>query len=536
MAKKIKNIVFIMIMLLLLIPAIQGIFHIFSVRALEGDFIPAPRPTLTIKSWLNMDFQNAFEPYLEENVGFHNDLVRLHNQLDYSLYSKLNAEGVVIGKDGQLYEKDYIRAYLGRDFVGYQIIDRKARRLKFLQEHLKNEFDIDMVIILEPGKASIYPEYIPDRFDVKNRTSTNYQAYIEKFEEYEVKYVNLNSYFMDIKHKLEYPVFTKNGIHWSIYAMTFAADTMLKYIESIRRIEMPGVYIDSWVRTDQPQRTDNDVSRTLNLICEPPMDTTAYPEYRFEENDTKEKPMVLVIGDSFYWNFFNTRIPKHLFNNEAFWYFYKQVFPDSYDKPLSVSDLDLQAEIEKQDVVILTVTERFQFNFDWGFIDDLYMIYAPPSPYDKIYTIQNDIVKYDQWFNNIILKARKRGLSLENMLYTDVLYTLEMNNPLAYFSLFGADHYIKAIQNDPNWLTMIRGQAKDKGISLEQNIRENADFMLQEYHPEAYKKYYALQSTINGIKGDSAWLSQVREKAKKYYIPLEEMMLIDAEYLYKLEK
>jgi len=536
MAQKLKYIAFVTIITLLALPALQGSFKLFISQPLQGDFVPVTKPELSLGSWFEMKYQHAFEPYLEENIGFHNDFVRLNNQLDFSLFSKPNAEGVVVGKDRQLFEADYIRAWLGKDFVGYDIIDRKARRIKFLQEHLKSEFDIDLLIILEPGKASVYPEYIPDRFDKEKRTTSNYEAYLEKFDEYQVRYMDLNEYFIDIQDELTYPVFTRNGIHWSIYAMTYAADTMLKYIEDTRKIEMPGVKIDNWVVTDQPQKTDNDVSKTLNLIWEPKMDTTAYPEYQFEENSGKEKPMVLVIGDSFYWNFFNTRIPKYLFNNEAFWYFYKKVYPDSYTEPLGVSDLDLQVEIEKHDVVILTVTERFQFNFDWGFIDDLYRIYVPLSPYDKVYTIQNDIVQYSEWFNAIIHKAQLKNLPLENMLSMDALYTLEMSDPLAYFSLFGPDHYINAISNDPHWLDAETEKAKAEGKAIDDILPSIAEGYFKYRQPEASKKYYSVQAIIYNIRNDSNWLEQVQLKADKYYIPLEEMLLIDAEYIYNLEK
>ena len=536
MAKKIKYIAFIFIITLLALPALQGAFKLFTRPALHGDFIPVVKPELSLGSWFEMKYQNDFEPYLEENIGFHSDLVRLNNQLDFSLFSKPNAEGVVVGKDRQLYEEDYIRAWLGKDFVGYNIVDRKARRIKFLQEHLKREFDIDLIIILEPGKASVYPEYIPDHYNQEEKSTSNYQAYLHKFDQYQVRYMDLNKYFMDNQDQLAYPVFTRNGIHWSIYAMTYAADKMLKYIENIREIELPGVKIDNWIVTDQPQKTDNDVSKTLNLIWEPKMDTTAYPEYEFAENAGKEKPMVLVIGDSFYWNFFNTRIPKHLFNNEAFWYFYKKVYPESYTEPISVSDLDLQVEIEKQDVIILTVTERFQFNFDWGFIDDLYRVYTPLSPYENVYSIQNDIVKFSEWFNAIIHKAQLKKISLESMLYMDALYTFEISDPLAYFSLFGPDHYKNAISNDSEWLKAETEKAKAENKSISDILPIIAESYFKYHQPEASKKYYAVQAIIDNIKNDSLWLEHVQLKADKYYIPLEEMLLIDAEYMYNLDK
>jgi hypothetical protein len=535
MGEKLKYIAFALMVILLAIPSLEGYFDMVPSRELQGDFTASSRPSFTLSSWFSMKYQNELEPYIEENIGFHNELIRLNNQLDFSLFGKPNAEGVVLGKEGQLFEADYIRAYLGRDFVGDDIIERKTRRLKFLQEHLKREFNTDLIVIFEPGKASIYPEYIPERFNISEKTISNYEAYVGKFNEYGVKYIDLNKYFKSIKDTLLYPAFTKNGIHWSIYSMTFAADSIIQYIENARDIKMPEARIIKWELSDTPQRTDNDVSKTLNLICEPGMETLAYPVYQFSQVPGHVKPMVLVIGDSFYWNIFNTRIPQNLFQNEAFWYFFNKVYPDYYLSPKYVKDLDLGSEVEKQDVVLLTVTERFQYKFDWGFIDELYQLYAPSSPLEPLYQYQNEVCGFDEWFNSTLRKARQNGQSPGMALYLEALYQFEKNDPFEYYVLFGIDHISRTIKESPDWLTFVDKQAKEQGITLEEGIYKNARYVLQKDHPDVYRKYSFIESKMDGMRADSNWFRQIEEKAKKYRISLEEMMLTDAYYLYELE-
>ena len=75
MAKKIKYIAFTLIILLLVLPALQGTFDVFTSHHLQGDFAPVERPELSLESWFEMKYQNAFVPYLEENIGFHNDFI-----------------------------------------------------------------------------------------------------------------------------------------------------------------------------------------------------------------------------------------------------------------------------------------------------------------------------------------------------------------------------------------------------------------------------------------------------------------------------
>ena len=57
------------------------------------------------------------------------------------------------------------------------------------------------------------------------------------------------------------------------------------------------------------QDTDDDVLKTMNLLLQQKARKLAYPVISFDTTGVK-KPMVLVVADSYYWNIFNTRIPK----------------------------------------------------------------------------------------------------------------------------------------------------------------------------------------------------------------------------------
>ncbi|MBE9492048.1 MAG: hypothetical protein IMY70_04125 [Bacteroidetes bacterium] len=533
MDKKIKYILFSIILLLLVLPAIQNQFHLFSIKPLKGDFVPAPKPELNANNWFNGEYQAKYDDFLEQHIGLRSSLVRLNNQIDFSLFKKPNAEGIVIGKKRHMYEADYIRAYLGNDFVGKSIIDKKLGRFKFLQQHLKDEYDIDLILVFEPGKASFYPEYIPDHYNISGKTITNYEYYTQKADELDIRHIDFNKYYKTLKNTARYPIYTKNGVHWSIYGMTFAADSIINYIEYIRQIDMPEMYLDRWELSVIPRRTDNDVSKTMNLFWEPPLDTMAYPVYSYEVNEKKDRPMVLVIGDSFYWNIFNTGLPKNLFGNEAFWYFYSKVYPDNYIKPVNVGDLDIKSEIEKQDVVFLMVTERFMYIFDWGFTDDLYELYAPTSLWDKLYRIRIGITKDNEWFNHVINKARSKGLSLEEMMYLDAKYIMMMNDLDNYLALFGHEYFEEKIKSDPNWYNSIKEKAAEQKVTVEEMLRQNADYLFRKNNPGAFEKYYAIKQIENNIRADSALFGHIKEKAKNFRLTIDEMIRCDAEFAYE---
>lgn len=576
-----KYILFYLIILLMILPAVQKEFQLFHIKPLNGDFVLAEKPVYSKSTWLTGEYQLQYDNYLEQHIGFRNSLVRLNNQIDFSLYRKANAEGVVIGKDDHLYEYDYIRAYTGHDYVGEKYINEKLNRLKFVQDHLKKELNIDLILIFEPGKASFYPEYIPDRYLSKKKTTTNYSSYLRRAEELDIRYIDLNRYFLSLKDNASYPLYPKYGIHWSIYGMSFVADTLVNYIEHIRNTDLVNYRHDSIVTSSQALKTDYDVGKALNLLCKLPSETLAYPVFEFEDDSIKKRPMVLAVADSYYWNIFNTRLPLHLFGNEAFWYFNAKVYPDSYYEPTSVEDLDLKREVEKQDVILLMVTERFLYKFDWGFIDRLYYLYTPDYFQYPQYDGVAMALSLSTWFDDLIEEAHSKGVSLPEILWSNAGYLFEQDDKPGYLIRFGQEYIENIIRNDKEWSEHISEKAKTNDISYEEMLQTDADYVFRKDYPKLYDVFHRIryfedmirkdslllkkttglasfyrcqienmiryQAMImydeeqvtrieNIIRHDPEWLRHVKEKAEKQHVPLDEMIRLDAEYMYDLEK
>jgi len=519
----------------LVLPAIQKELPLIRIKDLNGNFVQAEKPGFSLKSWMDGDFQTKSDIYIEEHIGFRNFLVRLINQIDFSLFRTVHAEGVVVGKQDQMFEYDYIRAFTGGDFIGEKIIDYKIRKLKFLQEYLKSERNIDLILIFEPAKSSFYPEYIPEHYFNDSSGTTNYKYFTSKADEYALKYINFNTYYQSLKNNTPYPLYPRYGIHWSTYGMSFIADSMLNYIEALRNIDMNDVYIDSIEVESIPRSVDFDIGVTLNLLCGlQTNEVLAYPVYRFEENPAKEKPSVLVIGDSYYWNIFNTRIPKYLFTNEAFWYFYAQAYPESYYKPTWVKDLDLKAYIEKQDVIFLMVTERFLHKLGWNFIEEAYALYGPVSRLDIVHNKKCAILGYSEWLDSDIQKAKDRNLTLGEMLELDAEYLYSQSNINDLLTLKGPAYIESSIRQNNNWLNSLRSKAEENKLSLDELVHQDAVYQLQTNYKLAYDNYLKISEAKTAIMNDSILLSETKEIARKYYLTMEEAMQVKSEQMTQL--
>jgi len=529
---KFKYTGFVLILALMVIPALQKQFNLIQLRPLDGDFIPNELPVLTKESWLEGEFQSKFDPYLEQNIGFRDFLVRLQNQLDFSIFRKPHAEGVVVGKKKMLFEYDYIRAYTGLDFVGYKFITKKLNRLKYIQEYLLKEKGIHLVLIFEPGKASFYPEFIPNHYIKQKKDISNYSLYTQMAAELGIRHIDYNKYFLKLKGSTPYPLFPPSGIHWSISGMTYAADSILRYIESLN-YNLGQYDHDSIHYSKQALLTDNDVGKAMNLLIPVEGPELAYPVYKFAEDDTQKKPMVLAIADSYYWNIFNTRIPKNLFANEAFWYFNSKVYPDTYYEPVFVKDLDLKKEIEKQDIIMLMVTERFLYRFDWRFIDMVYDLYAPGFIKDPEYKIANRILGLNQWFENVLEKSAVTGESLESQLWEESRYLFHNEKENIYLSWYGPDMIMKDIANDKEWMEKIREEAEQKALPLEKILFNHADYMFWNNKPDVHKKHQILWSIHEEINQSESLRDSLKILTETCYLDDELAKRTLAELIYK---
>lgn len=519
-----KKIALTFILLLLFLPLAQNILNLFVIPPLNGDFVLPEKPQLQKTGWLSGDFQENYESYLEQQLGLHNVLVRLFNQIDYTLFRIPHAEGVVIGKKSVLFEHDYLRAWTGEDFIGERTWDKKLGKLKFLQDYLRENYSTDLVLVLEPSKARFEPEYIPDPYVEQKKEPANYNYIVSKANNLNIRFLDLNALYMKMKDTSRYLLYPKYGVHWSIYGMILMADTLIRYLENLSGIDMPDMYIQRIVLSDSLRDTDYDAAKPMNLLCELPHGPMAYPELIFEQNPAKTKPSVLVVGDSYYWNIFNVYIPQNLFSNEAFWYFNALVYPDTYYDTTWVSDLDIRAEVEKQDIVLLMVTERFLFKYDWGFIDALYTLYAPDIEPDLHNAYENGVRMNIGLFNTLVERAGKQGKSLEEIVHQEADFLFSRDSLTGYLNQYGPFYYERIIANDSNWMKTVINQSTEQHLTVEQALKRNADYMFWKEFPELHKRWHSTQEIRNRIANDSTLLASARIRFAPYFLPDSEII------------
>lgn len=425
-SKPFIHVLFLLLILALIFPVLQSRYQWFNIRPLYGGFVSEDKPSfskLNPDSLPNKGYRERFSRAIEQHLGFRNFLIRMNNQINFSLYGITDNHNLVIGKDNCIFEEGYILACLGHNFIGKALIDERLRRTLWVQDYLKKEKNIDLLIVFEPGKGSYHSAYIPDRYIKQGRQMSNYDYYVQRCRETGIRHVDLNAWFLAMRDTASYPLIPRYGVHWGSYGMTLAADSLVRCIEKIRNADLPDFEYGQLQVTDQKKDVDFDwdAEQTLNLMFRLPFDTMAYPELKLIADSSKFRPRVLTIADSYYWNFYNSGIPQHCFRDHQFWYYYFQVYPHIWDYSHLVSSLPVKEEIEKQDVILVMITEMNLYRAFWQFTDDLYKWYCPDYREDPLYDRMNQSCGQDHWLRDHIRLARRYGISTEEALYTHAL-------------------------------------------------------------------------------------------------------------------
>lgn len=421
---------------------VQEKWHPFHLKPLGGVTYETERPELTLKKFASGQYQSGIEQYSRENFGFREWAIRLYNQTSYSLFNQTTNRFVVQGNDGStFFEESYVISYTGETYLGEEKIQDNTRQLKLIQDMLRTK-GITLLPVFVLGKASYYPELIPEEYIAKRNTTNNYQEYLKAFGQQDVEMLDFNRYFCDRKGTEAHPIYCNLSAHWTVYAASLAMDSLVRYMENKTQQAQAHFQITGY-DTTYLMNQDDDLYRMMNLMLPMKHNTIEQPQFSFTEG---YKPKVLAISDSYWWTVYawNVALPQNLFSDGGFWFYNKTIYPER--TPIQdVEAIDYKQEIENQDFVLLVCTEATNHLWPYGFIErylsgyDNVFRYKPSEQYDaadslyvayrngEIISIMERIKTVPEWLESVEKQADEKGISVEQSLWDNAEYTYRMN-------------------------------------------------------------------------------------------------------------
>ncbi len=369
-----ENIWVVVVVAILCTPLLLDILKLKKPHPLKGENTELSKPNLNFNSLYYGHYTDSLNDYLKTNFTLRGMAIRTMNQIDYSVFNETHARSVLVGKEGYLFEENYIKAALGLDELQSTQVDSIVESL----ENLSIESSTPFFIALAPGKASYFSEYIPDSYVELTDPLLHNSSYIlwsnKVSNSPELHLIDLYNHFIDKEE-----VFPKNGIHWCEWSQIEAFNLIVDSIVSIINDSLlPAKFlIDNEYRSTKMEGTDDDIERGLNLWQNIPDLERTYYNVSWDKVE-EEKPHVLLVGDSYAWGIVNRGVLKYGFRESEFWYYNQVVHGPKYlntdmfgKNPNTVHSISSQEDFIKTlsefDAVILLSTDanlfRFPFNF-----------------------------------------------------------------------------------------------------------------------------------------------------------------------------
>lgn len=350
--------------LLAFLPLVQQIFHPFKLAGLQGAFDGGAKPVFTGKKWFEGRYQQEADYYLKYNTAFNGDLVRLRNQIDFSAFGNINTI-LTLGRNNYIFDPNYISALRGDDCLPDSIHDAVSEALRDTKAIL-DSMNIPTLVCFTPNKASYYSEMLP--IALTGSTKTNRNFYQSLLNDLSVPVIDFDEWFLELKQKTEFDLIPKYGAHWSTYGAALAGDSLIKRTSSMFSDSISSIKISSLKRSAKALFTDDDYLASLNLMIKWPSPEMAYPSLTFNIQNT---PRVLILSDSFIWNFYDLEIIQNCFSKDSrLLYYFKTIFDADRNKLGPVGPFNL-SELNNYDLVLLISSDPSLKEFGYGFFESV---------------------------------------------------------------------------------------------------------------------------------------------------------------------
>lgn len=361
----IKNALFGLVLAALLLPWLEQNEHFFNPKALGGVPPTSENVKFSLDKWRSAKFQEGQEAYISDHFGLRPFMVRFYNELFDQLFGEFKANGVIMGKNGYLFEENYLLAASGKDFLGADSIAQVVSELNFIKQDLAKQGK-HLLVCLAPGKGSYFPEKMPSRFQYEKQLR-NHPFFVKALQQARIPLFDIQSWFEAMKPNALYPLYPKTGIHWSSYGEYLVADSLIKQVSALSQKPFPTLKLLHVEQDSKPRDRDDDIELGMNLLRNLPDLKMSYPKFKIQPLKAGQKaPRVLVIGDSFYYGMYNWGMMQNVFEGGEFWYYnHERLVPGKETR--YIEDIKNYAEeVGQFDVVVLLLTEANLPRFGFG--------------------------------------------------------------------------------------------------------------------------------------------------------------------------
>lgn len=423
---------YLVFLFLLLLPLVQHVLPLVDEGGMHGLVIEAPKPKFAKFNFNQLIYQDSLEKYISQQFGFRKTVLRLRNQVYYSVYNQSPDAKLFLGRNKTVYENLYVDEFFGNTWAGEDYLRRMTADMKRLQDSLAYHNKM-LFVVIAPSKAFYASENLSVSRDMTpDNPNRNYEAFLRQAKKQGLLFVDFNAWFLKQKGKTEHPLYQPGGSHWTIYGASLAFDSIYRQMRHHFAVneqkDFPELKIKRFYAYEEKNGADYDAITLFNLLCPPQKDPSFYPEFEVQKKG-KYIPRVLGIADSYYGTQLATRLPDSCFASPDYWFMNKQMMPEAKYDTIPRGENFLAGQLREHDIVLLLFTPHNILGAGWGFTENALQLFDPPGSsftqfdyYAEKKKLESDeYIRADKnWLHAILLQARRDRVNADTLLSSNV--------------------------------------------------------------------------------------------------------------------
>ncbi len=335
-------------------------------------------PVVTPGRLFSGQAQTELETYLQQHLPGKPFMVRLRNEITFSLLHTVSNINYSMSRDRDLFSWENVSWYLQYFApISQEGADELLMKLTRLRDMLEANGK-QLYLFITPCKIRYREDALPwvDKAMAPERGAGNYEQLIRILTDSDLNWFDSIAYIEE--HQGEFdsrvPLYYRTGLHWSAYVGNTVGAAFGAYLEEKSGFNLPDVTVTARP-CETPVYPDADSFGVFNVLQEPYDDY--YEPVITVTDPTTDAPGFLCRGGSFMGQSLAMLIQNHYFGKNVDME-NRQIFTEEFGQVKEFSsyeDEEMAEYLREIDLVVLEVNETSVTEMGFGFID--YMLEHP---------------------------------------------------------------------------------------------------------------------------------------------------------------
>jgi alginate O-acetyltransferase complex protein AlgJ len=329
-----------------------------------GNVVFPLQPEWTPAGWMSGDYQRRTDRWFANVVEPRGYAIPVTNQIFYAVFAKSHMydRTIVIGRQGELYERSYVSAYCEGDTVdGGHALAALAGNVGELHERLAAGGKI-LLVLVTPNKAAVISERLPaGTCPPPADPAARRRRFVSLLRATGTPVIDGHALVMAMKAEDPLPPFPRGGTHWSRIVGARVADVVMREASRAGDVGVGGIHVRSVRWDSRPEKSDRDLADLLKLYAPPYDYRVGAAELVCRPTATGRSRSLLTVGGSFLYQILDPISDCGLFRQVENYFYYDTLYqrwPGPHRERLDRTKLRWRDKLAETDVVVLEIAEH----------------------------------------------------------------------------------------------------------------------------------------------------------------------------------